>query len=117
VDPVFRHALAVVRAVGCNDYVAFQRMHHTAPLMSAYWMDILLPNVRRATWNRLVVSYRPSVPWPVATCALGFYHAAAHAERASWDDDEPDVTVAGVDVEDPDYLAAEQACRAWVAAL
>lgn len=56
-----RHALKVVKAVMHNDYQTFFRLYESAPHLSSYLMDFLVRRVRKAAYERIVASYRPTV--------------------------------------------------------
>ena len=57
----FRHAICVVKAVMHNDYQGFFRLYESAPHLSAYLMDFLVRRVRDSAYERIVVSYRPTM--------------------------------------------------------
>ena len=57
----FRHAISVVKAVMHNDYQGFFKLYESAPHLSAYLMDFLVRRVRDSAYERIVVSYRPTM--------------------------------------------------------
>jgi len=71
-DPVIMHALKVRVAVAEFDYHAFFNLQDSAPKMSAYLMDYLVPQVRHAALQRMHKAYRPSVAVGHVLKELGF---------------------------------------------
>jgi len=71
-NPVIAHALRVRVAFAENDYHTFFSLHDSAPNMSAYLMDYLVPQVRQAALQRMHKAYRPSVPTRHVLKELGF---------------------------------------------
>ncbi|GAX78375.1 hypothetical protein CEUSTIGMA_g5817.t1 [Chlamydomonas eustigma] len=57
------HALSVCRACRLGDFHSFAKLYQTAPRMSPYLMDRLLPRMRAWALKAMVTAYRPtSVP-------------------------------------------------------
>lgn len=59
-------------AVADNDYHNFFKLQDTAPNMSDYLMDKIVPSVRRDALQRICRAYRPSVSAQFVLKELGF---------------------------------------------
>lgn len=71
-DECIQHALLVRAAVADNDYHNFFQLQDTAPNMSDYLMDKIVPHVRRDALQRMCRAYRPSVSAQFVLKELGF---------------------------------------------
>lgn len=71
-DECIQHALLVRAAVADNDYHNFFKLQDTAPNMSDYLMDKIVPSVRRDALQRICRAYRPSVSAQFVLKELGF---------------------------------------------
>jgi hypothetical protein len=65
------HAMRAASAAQRGDAAAFMRLYPTAPRMSSYLMDALLPSVRAACLAAALAAYRPGCPLAVLARQLG----------------------------------------------
>lgn len=72
-DECIHHALLVRASVAENDYHKFFQLQDTAPNMSDYLMDKIVPSVRRDALQRICRAYRPSVSALFVLKELGFH--------------------------------------------
>uniref|UniRef100_A0A7R9V2P4 SAC3/GANP/THP3 conserved domain-containing protein n=1 Tax=Chlamydomonas euryale TaxID=1486919 RepID=A0A7R9V2P4_9CHLO len=63
--PTVAHALAVCRAFRMGDFHAFSSLYSSAPRMSPYLMDRMLPKMRAFACQAIMTAYRPT-PVPLS---------------------------------------------------
>jgi len=66
-----RHAMRVRSAVATDDYVGFFSLLDSAPKMSHYLMQLVVPQIRFAGLKQIIKCYNPSVPLKHVSLALG----------------------------------------------
>lgn len=71
-DPFIHHSLLVRAAVADNDYHKFFQLQDSAPNMSDYLMDKIVPSVRQNALQTICKAYRPSVSTSFVLRELGF---------------------------------------------
>lgn len=71
-DPFIHHSLLVRAAVADNDYHKFFQLQDSAPNMSDYLMDKIVPSVRQNSLQTICKAYRPSVSTSFVLRELGF---------------------------------------------
>ena len=80
------HAMAAASAAQRGDAAAFVRLYPSAPRMSSYLMDALLPGVRAACLAAALAAYRPGCPMAVLARQLGCGDDGdgQHAQLLDW---------------------------------
>ena len=79
------HATRAASAAQRGDAAAFMRLYPTAPRMSSYLMDALLPAVRAACLAAALAAYRPGCPLTVLARQLGCDDGdGQHAQLLEW---------------------------------
>eukprot|EP00985_Skeletonema_marinoi_P018592 scaffold10417_cov137-Skeletonema_marinoi.AAC.16 len=71
-DPFIQHSLLVRAAVADNDYHKFFQLQDSAPNMSDYLMDKIVPSIRQSALQTICKAYRPSVSTSFVLRGLGF---------------------------------------------
>lgn len=71
-DPAVAHALQVRQSVQLDNYHKFFRLYHDTPNLGNHILDLMTDNKRLLALQKVVRSYKPTVPVTFVTAMLNF---------------------------------------------
>jgi hypothetical protein len=71
-DPAVAHALLVRQAIQLENYHKFFQLYRNTPNLGNYVLDLMIDNRRLLSLQKIVRSYKPSVPIGFVSSVLNF---------------------------------------------